>query len=150
MVYPAQIFISTIGINIQTTFCHGSMIVIGIFLFYTGHVKLSHKTILKAMPVFASCMLVAFLMNEVVYATVLPEGEVFNMFFISRHFDPSLPVFSLIQPHVPFVISLVIYFIGFTAAAYIVLLAAMGIHKLVECIKNRLTTNSSEKKGAIL
>ena len=53
MAYPGDVFISTVGINIQTMICHGSMVVLGIYLLFTGHVKLEQKTVVKAVPVFA-------------------------------------------------------------------------------------------------
>ena len=130
MVYPVSVFISTIGINIQTMICHGSMITIGIYLFYTGYVPLKHKTILKALPVFAVTVGMAAIMNEIANQTGLLERETFNMFFISPYCEPSLPVYSLVQAHVPFPFCLFLYILGFTAAAYIVLLLAMAIAKL--------------------
>ena len=126
MIYPGDVFVDTIGINIQTMICHGSMIVIAIFLLYTGYVKVEHKTILKAMPVFAVCLILAVLMNELAYYTGLLETEVFNMFFVSRHCEPSLPVYSLVQAVVPYPWSLVIYIAGFSTAAYLLLLVAIG------------------------
>ena len=124
MAYPADVFISTIGINIQTMICHGSMIVIGVYLLYTGYVPCDHKTILYAVPVFASGVVLASVMNEIAYMTGLLETEVFNMFFVSPHCDPSLPVYSLVQAVVPFPWSLILYILGFSAAAYIILLLA--------------------------
>lgn len=136
MAYPGDVFIGTMGINIQTMICHGSMICIGVYLFYTGAVKLEHRTILKAMAVFACTVSMAALFNEIAYWTGLLETETFNMFFISRHCDPSLPVYSLVQPLVPYPISLVIYIIGFTLAAYVILLLGMGIQKISAVKKN--------------
>ncbi len=135
MIYPNDVFISTIGINIQTMICHGSMITIGIYLFATGYVKLEHKTILKAMPVFAVMVALAAVMNEIAYWAGLLETETFNMFFISPHCDPHLPVYSDVQNLVPFPFCLIIYILGFTAAAYVVLLLAMSIGKLVRKAK---------------
>lgn len=130
MVYPNSVFISTIGINIQTMICHGSMITVGIYLFYTGYVPLKHKTVLKALPVFAVNVLIAVILNEIAHATGLLEREDFNMFFVSPYCDPHLPVYSLAQGVVPFPLCLVIYILGFTAAAYLVLLIAMGVAAL--------------------
>ena len=127
MVYPVSVFIPTVGINIQTMVCHGSMIAIGMYLFYTGHVQLKHKTILRAMPVFAAAVALAVIGNEIAYRTGLLERETFNMFYISPYCDPHLPVYSLVQGVIPFPFCLMIYIAGFTAAAYLVLLAAMGI-----------------------
>jgi len=130
MVYPTSVFISTIGINIQTMICHGSMITIGIYLLYTGYVPLKHKTILKALPVFAVTVGLAMIMNEIAHISGLLETETFNMFYISPHCDPHLPVYSLVQAYVPYPFCLIIYIAGFTAAGYILLLMSMGISKL--------------------
>ena len=124
MVYPGDVFIDTIGINIQTMVCHGSMISIGIYLLYTGYVKLEHKTILKALPVFACALVIAMIMNEIAHANGMSD---FNMFYISPYADPHLPVYSEVQKVVPYPWSLVIYIIGFTIAAHLMLVIAMGV-----------------------
>ena len=130
MLYPGDVFIDTVGINIQTMICHGAMIFVGVYLFYSGHVKLESKTILKAVPVFAACVALACIMNEIAYRSGLLETETFNMFFVSPYCAPSLPVYSLVQQVVPFPWSLVIYIAIFTLAAYLILLIAMGINAL--------------------
>jgi len=130
MIYPGDVFIRTIGVNIQTMVCHGSMIVIAVYLLYTGYVKVEHKTILKAIPVFAVALTLAVIMNELAYYTGLLETETFNMFYVSRHCDPSLPVFSLVQAVVPYPWSLIIYIAGFSVAAYLLLLIAIGIKRV--------------------
>lgn len=130
MIYPGDVFVRTVGINIQTVICHGSMICVGVYLFHTGTVKLEHRTILKAMAVFACTVSMAVLFNEIAYWTGLLDREVFNMFFISRHCDPSLPVYSLVQAVLPYPWCLVVYILGFSLASYLILLLAMGIRKL--------------------
>ncbi len=132
MFYPAQVFISTIGINIQTMLCHGAMITLGIYLLMTGYVKAEHKTVLRAVPVFAVCIVIAMVLNEIAYRTGLTQSETFNMFFISPYCDPSLPVYSLVQQAVAYPWCLLIYIGCFTLAAYIVLLLFMGIKKIVK------------------
>ncbi len=130
MIYAGDVFIGTIGINIQTMVCHGSMIVVAIYLLYSKYVKLEHKTILKALPVFSSAVAIACILNEIAYASGLLQSESFNMFFVSPHQPPHLPVYSLVQPIVPYPLNLIIYIAGFTAAAYIVLLVTMLIKKI--------------------
>ena len=130
MLYPGNVFIETAGINVQTMVCHGSMITMGIYLYATGHVKLSHKTILKALPVFATTLGLALIMNEVAYHN-LPEGTEFNMFYISPYFENYLPIYSDVHRTVPAPWNILIYIAGFTAAAYVILLLAMAIGKLV-------------------
>ena len=130
MIYPGDVFIGTVGINIQTMICHGTMLPIGAYLYATGHVKLEHKSILKAIPVFAVAVVMAVTMNEIAHLSGLLERETFNMFYFSPYCDPSLPIYSNVQGIVPYPWSLIIYIAGFSAAAYIMLLGAMGISKL--------------------
>lgn len=132
MVYPADVFVRTIGINVQTMVCHGSMIVVGVYLLHTGYVRAEHKTVLRAMPVFAVAVAAAAVMNEIAYRTGLLETETLNLFFISPYCDPSLPVYSLVQQKVAFPWCLVIYILAFSLAAYLILLLAMLAKRLVK------------------
>ena len=136
MVYPGQVFIETIGINIQTMICHGSMITIGAFLLGSGYVKAEHKTVRKAIPVFVIMIAMAIVMNEIAFQSGLLETETFNMFFISPYCDPSLPVYSLVQAVVPYPWCMIIYVAGFSLAAYIILLIAMGVKAIFQKKKN--------------
>ena len=130
MFYPNDVFTATAGINVQTMICHGSMLTVGIYLLYSQHVKLEHKTILPATSVFAVAVALAVVLNEVVYRFNISNGETFNMFFVSPHFEPSLPVYSSVQAVVPYPFCLVIYVAAFSLAAYAILLLAMAAKKL--------------------
>ena len=145
MVYPETVFIETIGINIQTMICHGSMISIGVYLLYTGYVKAEHKTAVRAMPVFAVMVALAVIMNEIAYASGLLETEDFNMFFVSPHQEPSLPVYSLIQGAVPYPWCLIIYIAGFTLAAYVMVLLAMGLKLLGAAVSKKIATRRASR-----
>lgn len=125
MIYPGDVYTSSVWINIQSMICHASMIVIGVFLYYTGAVKAEHRTILKGMAVFSVAVGMAVLLDELAVVVGIVPNETFNMFFVSRHCEPSLPVYSTVQAHVPYPWCLFIYILGFTAAAYIILLIAM-------------------------
>ena len=137
MFYPVQVFITTVGINIQTMICHGSMITLGIYLYGSGAVKLEHKTILRAMPVFASAMLIAIAANEIVYKVGVPENDAFNMFYISRHYDSNIPVYSMVHAALPYPLALLVYFTVFSLAGYVMLLGAMGISKFFKKAKKK-------------
>lgn len=130
MLYPASVFIDTIGVNIQTMVCHGTMISIGAYLLYSGYVKIEWKTLLRAAVIFAILVSMAAVMNEVAFRTGLLETDDFNMFYISPHCAPHLPIYSLVQEIVPFPVSLIIYIAGFTTAAALILLIAKGIENL--------------------
>ena len=127
MFYPTTVFISTIGINIQTMFCHGTMITMGVYLLYSGYVKLEHKTILKALPVFMSAVAIAMIMNEVAYQSGLLETDVFDMFFISPYFTNDMPVFSLIEKYVSPNLYIALYGVAFLLGSTIVYFTSYGI-----------------------
>lgn len=126
-IYPGDVFIGTLGVNIQSMICHASMVSVGIYLFYSGYVKADHKTILKAIPVFAVCVTIALILNEVVYRSGILNGEEFNMFYISSHFPSTLPIYGAVHNAVPFPVNAIIYILGFSLAAYVMLLIAMGV-----------------------
>ena len=128
MIYPGDVFTGTILTNVQTMICHGSMLTIGIFLYYTGHVPMKPRTFLQAVPVFLVGVALAMIFNELAFRSgLLAAGHSFNMFFISPHCEPSLPVYSLVQALVPYPGCLIIYVLGFSAAAFLMMMAARGI-----------------------
>lgn len=138
MALPNDMLTSTIGINIQTLWHHGSMIIIGVYMLASGRAKLSHKTIIKALPVFAATMLIAIAMNTT--ANLVGLEETFNMFFINPIYDNHLPVLSIIYDMVPFVAFLFIYAIGFTFVGYLMIVISMGIKKLANLINRQAET----------
>ncbi len=117
MLYPVSIYTEVIGVNIGTTICHGSMIILGIYLLYSGYVPTEHTTLRRAIPVFGVCIVIAMILNEFARIFGILEDHTFNMFFISPYCDPSLPVYSLVQKYVPYPFCLIFYVLGFTAAA---------------------------------
>ena len=70
-------------------------------------------------------------MNELTVASGILNGETFNMFFVSRHFEHSLPVYSIVQAHVPYPWCLIIYILDFSIAAFVILLIEMAIQKVL-------------------
>ena len=127
MVYPTAVFTDTIGLNIGTMFGHGSMVAMGACLFASGIVKpepTEPKTLLKALPVFATVFSVALILNEASLVTGILDKCNFSMFYINRHCVSPVTLCMLIQERVPYVVFWIIYIIIFNLAAYIVLLLA--------------------------
>ena len=138
MFYPGDVFIETIGINIQTMIHHGMMVVIGVFMYVSGRAKLSHKTILQALPTFAILVGVAMTAN-LLYGAFGDPNQTFNMFFISPYYPCTLPVLSMFYGQVPYVIFLAIYVFGFSLAGYVMSLLAIGAAKLHEVVIKKFT-----------
>lgn len=138
MLYPNDVFIGTIGINVQTMVHHGMMVVIGVFMYVSGRVKLSHKTVLHALPTFCALVFLALTAN-ILYGHFGDSEQTFNMFFISPYYECTLPVLSLIEPLVPYPVFLCCYIFGFTAAGYVMSLIAMLVGKLVRLARQKQT-----------
>lgn len=133
MLYPGQVFVTTLGINVQTMICHGSMISLGIYLLGSGYVPMEHRTVWTALPVFVATASIAVVLNELAYRGGLTQAYGFNMFYFSPYAEPHLAVFSDIQRALgvsnPW--NMVIYVVGFTLAAHVILLGAMGIRRML-------------------
>lgn len=126
MIYPNDVFVATIGINIQTMVHHGAMMTVGIALL-VNKVALNPKSIVSASVIFSILVVIAIILNYV-HNTWIAEGT-FNMFFINPKFNNHLPVLSMIEPLVPHFVFVLIYIVGFAFVAYLMLLIWIGIKK---------------------
>ena len=133
MLFPNEVFVDTIGINIQSMVCHGSMIAIGAYLFLSGYVKTEWKTILRAFCVFSVLVCIAVLLNEAAHQLGITEHDLFNMFFISPYYRTTLPVYTIAQDLLPFPWCIPAYMLVVTSAAT----AAMLLLSVVMFIKRR-------------
>lgn len=144
MLYPNDVFINTIGINIQTMLHHGIMLIMGVYVLSSGRAKLKWTTILKASIVFVALTAMAIIM-DIIYVKA-GGNQTFNMFYISPYFECTLPVLSLIYLKVPYYVFLPIYILGFMLAGFVILLIAMGINWIIQKAKN----NKSKKNESQL
>lgn len=132
--YPENVFIETIGINIQTMVHHGLQIVIGVFCIVYFRKRFNIKFYLKSLPVFGVLVSIAFFANEIFYA-IVGDAETFNMFYISRHWRCILPILEIIYDNIHYVPFLMLYVFGFMLVAAIIFFVAKGIMVLVNKIK---------------
>lgn len=127
--YPNDVFVQTIGINIQTMVHHGLQIVLGVFCTVYYRKRFNIKYLLKSVAVFAGAVALAILLNEAVYSAFIANGidDTFNMFYISRHFECTLPILSAIYPKVPYIVFGLIYILGFAVISVILYFIQKGI-----------------------
>jgi hypothetical protein len=129
-VYPNDVFIPTIGICIQTMVHHGSQVLLGIYTAVYMRKNFKLKEAWTGVAAFAVLALIAIILNETMIH-VIPEDNTFNMFYISRHFDCTLPVLSGVYKAVPYGLFLPIYLLGFTLVGAIIFFSEKGIMYLV-------------------
>lgn len=144
MISPGDVFIETIGINIQTMIHHGGQVLIGLYLIACNRVKINYKTPIVALPTFLSLMAIALLLN--VTLVNFTNGATFNMFFISPYFPSTLPVFDVLYHEVHYIIFLLLYIIAFLIGAYIITFAIIGIKKLIDFIKVKVIKKKVQVK----
>ncbi len=112
------IFSTYIFINIQTMIHHGSQVVLGIITMVYFRKELNFKIFLRGSVLFLVFVLIAFIMNET-FILFLPDNSYFNMFFISRFYDPPKVALSFYNM-VPYPVYLIGYILGFSLSAFVI------------------------------
>ena len=133
-VFPYDVLCFYTFINAQAMFHHGVQVFFGVYLAFRYRSKMNIKNLLGATAIFASLAGVAMILNEVVhqYLSANNMGDVFNMYFISPHFDCTLPVLSIVHDLVPYPVFLCVYIFGFMLCAGLVMLIMKGLVKLTK------------------
>ena len=143
--YPATVLSEIIFRFTQSMMHHSAMLIVGVLMFVSGKVKMEHKTVLKALPVFVTCVVLAFTMNIIHHAS--GNTDSFNMFYIGPHDSCDLPVLDKIgeamkidsdKLHIGNFGFALIYIVGFSLAAYVIVLLAMLISLVSRKIRQKL------------
>ena len=142
--YPNDVFVRTIGINIQTMVHHGLQVVFGIYFAVRDLKKLGYKYCLKAIPVFGALVSTALVLNLIMYRAI---DETFNMFYISPYYECTLPILSEVYKVVPYIVFALIYILGFCLIAFIICYAEKGIAILVSKIKELYNEKRKKKSN---
>ena len=123
-VYPNDVFISTIGIDIQTMVHHGTQVILGAYLGMRlrREGKLTRPVFLRSCLIFVILVAVALTLN---LAAPLFTDRTFNMFFIGPRFPCSLVILGEIYQRIPYLAFLALYVLGFSLVALLML----GIHR---------------------
>ena len=127
IIIPDSCFTNQILINIHTMWLHCGSFVISIYLIMSKTVKIERKNLINSFKVFLIFVVIAEILNTVVYNMNVLNGEEFNMFYISPYFISGLPVFNILQEKLPFIIYLAIYIIAICLGASTV----YGICKII-------------------
>lgn len=138
MIYPGNVFIKEIGINIQTMYWHSSMVVIGFMLLVTKSIKFDIKTFLKALLVFCIMIAMALAMNIIWH--YCGDEQKFNMFYISPYLKCELVVLDGIYESLPYPVFLLLYILAFSVVALIIVYVA----KLCEYLAAKIKPQKSD------
>ena len=89
---PSSVFVSYVGINIQTMVHHGMQIITGIYALVWYKDKINFKYFIKSMPCFLATVSIALLLDVIVPNYY--QGY-FNMFFISPKMDFPVAILNI-------------------------------------------------------
>ena len=131
---PTSCFVETIEVNIHTMYLHCGSLVLSIYLMM-NEIKPTKKNLLGALKTFLIFVLIALILNIVVYKSGILNGETFNMFYISPYFISSLPIYDTLQKSLPYIFYLLFYIFSISFGTYVVYL-----------VHNKLTKNHKKKK----
>ena len=146
MLYPGDVVTYFLTINIQGLLHHGIQLVGGIITVVHNRENHTLKNLYKGAIVFSVLVGVALVLNVTVHSYLVANGmgDVFNMFFISPYFPCTLPILSSIYPLVPYPVFLIVYILGFTAIAALMI----GLSRLILLAKEALLSKWKNLKNA--
>ena len=119
IIYPSDLFVETVGVNLQTMVHHGLQVVLGVYLSVRYRNSSNMRRFSSSIPIFAAFLGVALVLNLAAYRLIAENAldQSFNMFFISPYFECTLPVLSDVYSAFPYPVFLAVYFLGFILAA---------------------------------
>ena len=138
-IYPNDVFTEYTLINIQTMVHHGLQLVLAIFFMVYNRRNLNFKYFLRGIYFFAITFVLANIFN-LSFNTI--SNSSINMFFVSPYVATTLPILSQAYAMLPFWAYLIVFFIGFIFAAYLVYIIMYGLIKLFSINKKRLNQNA--------
>lgn len=136
MLLPTTVLSEVVFRFCQSMIHHLSMVVGATVVIVSKRIKFEQKTILKAMAVFGVVMAVAVVMNIVFHLS--GNDASFNMFYIGPFDGCDIPVFKQIGNalnidadyiHFGNFVFILLYFIAFSTAGYLILLLLMFLNK---------------------
>ena len=127
MIFPSTVYVSTIGINIQTMVHHGLQVVLGIYFIVYNRKNIKWKDFLGGSLIYLITVLIAMLLNWLV---PFITDETFNMFYISKNFDCDIPVLKqlhILLADTMYPLFLISYFLSMNLIACIYFAVTKGI-----------------------
>lgn len=136
MFYPSTVLSGVVFRFCQSMIHHTLMVIGGMIVVVSKKIKFEHKTILKSMAVFAILLVIAVIMNIVFHLS--GNSSSFNMFYVGPFDSCDIPVLhdignslNIDADHLHFgnFVFILLYFIAFSMAGYLILLLEIFINK---------------------
>ena len=134
MVNPDRMFSVRVVLNFRTMYQHGSQVVMGLFLFAWNRKNMNLRMFIDGSLIFLVLTIIASMINNILGPLVAPEYSV-NMFWISRYYETNLMILDRVQPHVHWVIFVILYILAFAFCAICSLFVEFGGYRLIQKIQ---------------
>lgn len=132
MVNPSTVMTGNIFLCIRQMIEHGVQIVIGLYLFAWNRKNASIQSFAWGSLIFVMFVITAILLNAIIDKNV--EYEV-NMFYLNKNYNSVIIIVKDIQPHVPWIVFVLSYVVGFFGLALATYYSEVGIYSLHKGIK---------------
>ena len=116
---------SLIYINIQTFIHHGSLIVLGVFIFVWNRKSITIKTFYRCLIAFAITVVIAIIIN------LAFQPHFINMFFINPMIITNLPIGNVVQEKAGYPVFLIGFLSLIVLAIFLTYLVETSIYKAV-------------------
>ena len=124
-VYTKMVTSDLIYINVQTFIHHGSLIVLGVYIFVWNRKTITFKTWYRSMIVFAITAVIAIIINVAFYPYFI------NMFFINPMRITNLPIGNVVQEKAGYPVYLIGLLSLIALIAFLTYLVETSIYKAV-------------------
>ncbi len=138
MINPSTVMTGNIFLCLRQMIEHGVQVVIGLYLFVWNRKNANLVSFAWGSLIFVIFVIVAILLNVIIGNNVQDE---FNMFYLNKNYNSVILIVKDIQPHVPWVIFVLSYFVGFSGLALATYYSEVGIYSLYKRAKQNSENN---------
>ena len=124
-IYTKMVTSTLIFINIQTFIHHGSLIIVGVFVYVWNRKSITIKTFYRSLIAFGITVVVAIIINLAFYPRFI------NMFFINPTRITNLPIGNIVQEKAGYPVYLIGLLSLIALMTYLTYLVETSIYKLV-------------------
>ena len=138
MVNPSTVMTGNIFLMVRQMVEHGIQISVGLYLFAWNRKNFSLKAFAWGSVIFVIFVIVAIIINVTIGNLV--EDEV-NMFYLSKKYDSIILIVKDIKPHVPWIIFVLFYIVGFSILAFASYFVEISVYLLFKRLHENKKNN---------
>ena len=128
-IYTKMVTSDLIFINVQTLIHHGSLVILGVYIYVWNRKTITFKTFYRSLIAFAITAVIAIIINVAFYPNFI------NMFFINPTRITNLPIGNVVQEKAGYPVYLIGFLSLIALVTFLTYLVETSIYKMV--IKKR-------------